>query len=215
MQQYSLNFDIFDDFLEENYIVSSSNLDAYNLIVKNFPNNFGINPYRKTLLLIGDKASGKTHISSIWANKYKATFLDAHSTMPNNIPLAVIDGVESYDETFLLHLFNYYNEENRFLLMTASSLPNFKLKDLESRINAIHIVRIGMPDHDMIKIMLMRCFSNRSIKISSNVIDYLAARVIRNCRYIKNTVAELDTASKSYKKAITIPFVKEVLNHHI
>lgn len=211
MQQYSLNFDAVEDFLEENYIVSSSNLEAYNLIIQNFPDHFGINPYPRILLLTGAKSSGKTHIASIWAKKFNGELLTPSSTIPNNSTLAVIDDIEAYDEISLLHLFNYYHEEKRFLLITASSIPDFTLQDLKSRINAINIVRIGRPDEEMIKILLMRCFSSRSLKVSANVIEYLASRMTRDYNYIKNTVAQLDLLSSSCKKPITIPFVKEVL----
>lgn len=211
VQQYSLNFDAIEDFLEENYIVSSANLEAYNLIIQNFPHHFGINPYPKSLLLMGAKSSGKSHMSSIWAKKNNAEFLTPSSTIPNKALAAVIDDIEAYDETSLLHLFNYYHEEKRFLLMTASSIADFTLQDLKSRINAINIVRIGNPDEEMIKILLMRCFSSRSLKVSSNVIEYLAARITRDYNSIKDTVAQLDQLSSSYKKPITIPFVKEVM----
>lgn len=209
MLQYNLNFCEVEDFLEENYIVSSSNIDAYNLIIKNFPSLWSVMPYPKALLLLGDKSSGKSHLSSIWAQKFKAETNITIDTKPSNI---LLDNIENYDQTLLLHLFNHCHEEGKFLLMTSSSIPNFSLNDLKSRINSVNIVRIYRPDQDMIRILLIRAFSKRSMKVPAKVIDYLASRITRDCKNIKDTVSLLDSISSSYKKKITIPFIKEYID---
>ncbi len=56
----------FNDFIE-----SSSNSLAYKYI-NQWPKNFGILPYNKTLIIRGPKSSGKSFLAKLWAQKSNA-----------------------------------------------------------------------------------------------------------------------------------------------
>lgn len=238
MRQYNLAFKAKQNYLEEDYINTSSNDSAYN-IISNFPNTWGIVPYPRTLLLIGPKAAGKTHLAYIWAKKAGAEFypktyhhnqseilhtpssraerldpgLPRHYVPRNNKHNIIVDDIENYAEEELFHLFNYAHEEGKYLLMTTSSKPQFALPDLQSRLNSVNTLYLDLPDEQLVKILLMRGFSNRSIKVGIEVIDYLSTRIDRDFYSIETIIEELDKFSLSDKRKITIPLIKEFLKN--
>ena len=229
MRQYSLDFKAKQDYLEEDYITTSSNASAANLIM-NFPNVWGVAPYPRILLLIGPKASGKTHLAHIWAKKAEAKFISSlchprdeggdpffdsdsspgenNKDTNNNI---IIDDIENYAENDLFHLFNLAHEERKYLLMTASSKPQFALPDLQSRLNSINTLYLALPDEQLVKVLLMKSFSNRSIKVAIEVIDYLSTRINRDFHAIETFIEALDKFSLNDKRKITIPLIKNFM----
>ncbi len=212
MRQYSLDFKAKQNYLEEDYITTSSNLAASNLIL-NFPTIWGVSPYPRTLLLIGPKASGKTHLAHIWAKKANAEFVTSLNHEDGNKDSNIIvDDIENYEEEDLFHLFNHAHEERKYLLMTSSSKPSFALPDLQSRLNSISTLYLDLPDEQLVKILLMKGFSNRSIKVNIEVIDYLSTRINRDFYSIEQIIEELDKLALSDKRKITIPLIKDFLN---
>ena len=209
MHQYSLEFQRQDDFLEENYVVSDCNASISDLIF-NFPIKWGVDPYPRTLLMIGPKASGKTHLANIWATKAKAKFASGEEISTFKNSNVIIDDIANYSEKDLFHLFNQTHEDGKYMLMTASSKPEFPLADLQSRLNAVLRVHIDLPDEHMSKILLMKGFSNRSIKVGVEVLDYLSSRITRDFSSIANLIEQLDSLALSSKRKITIPLIKEL-----
>jgi chromosomal replication initiation ATPase DnaA len=193
MQQYSLNFPLHTKYLPEDYIVTQANSLAYEVIIKS-QQPWGGLPYPYHILLIGPKSSGKTHLASIWSG--------------DNF----IDNIESWDEETLLHAFNQSHEDSNPLLMTASSLPKFALPDLRSRINSVRTLNLGLPDEEMIAVLLTRYFSARSLKVSGDVVDYLATRLERDFDAIRLFVERLDNYSLEVGRDITVPLVRKLLN---
>jgi chromosomal replication initiation ATPase DnaA len=193
MQQYNLNFPLHTKYLPEDYIVTRANSLAYEVIIES-KQPWGGLPYPYHLLLIGPKSSGKTHLASIWSGDN------------------VIEGIESWDEEALLHFFNQSHEDSKPLLMTASSLPKFALPDLRSRINSVRTLHLGLPDQEMITVLLTRHFSSRSLKVNGDVIDYLAARLERNFDTIRLFVEHLDNYSLEVGRDITVPLVRKLLS---
>ncbi len=209
MHQYNLEFQRQDDFLEENYVVSDCNASISDLIF-NFPVKWGVDPYPRTLLMIGPKSSGKTHLANIWATKANAKFANGEEVSTFKNSNIIIDDIENYAENDLFHLFNQAHEDGKYMLMTASSKPEFSLADLQSRLNAALPVYIDLPDENMIKILLMKGFSNRSIKVGVEVLDYLSLRITRDFHSIATLIEQLDSLALSTKRKITIPLIKEL-----
>jgi hypothetical protein len=67
VQQYIFRFTIPNKYHPDEFIVSSSNYQAYN-IIQNWQHGFGVNPYKFTLLIKGSSSSGKTYLTKIWQN---------------------------------------------------------------------------------------------------------------------------------------------------
>ena len=52
-------------------------------------------------------------------------------------------------------------------------MPQLNLADLSSRINSVNKVEISMVDDELMRILIFKQFSNFSIVISEEVINYL------------------------------------------
>ena len=78
MFQTILNFQYNEEFKEDDYIVSESNEDAYN-ILNNWNNNWGVKPYSSILALTGPKGSGKTHLINFKKRIFAAVNIDTNS----------------------------------------------------------------------------------------------------------------------------------------
>lgn len=206
MQQYSLKFPLQQTYLPEDYIVTEANILTHRVIM--FEQPWGVEPYPHHLLLVGPKSSGKTHLTHLWVQKYGGNFISPGSTGGS-----IIDNIELWQERDLLHLFNQYHEEKKALVLTASGKPNFSLPDLQSRINSLRSVSLTMPDEEMVMVLLMRHFSSRSLKVSGEVIEYLASRIKRDFDFIRTFIEQLDAYSLDNGRNITIPLISKLLNN--
>ena len=132
MNQSIFDFPPLEEFYEEDFIISYSNLEAYNAI------NHSENWADKRLLLVGEAGSGKSHIARIFSHKANAVFinlpLDLTAMHKGNLILEDIHNIADQDSLF--HIINFCKNNQTNLLLTASELPEFSLADLQSRINA-------------------------------------------------------------------------------
>ncbi|KJV54651.1 HdaA/DnaA family protein [Orientia tsutsugamushi] len=214
--QHTINFPNNSKYLEEDYIVTSSNFDAYQLI-KNWPSMWGITPYSKSLLVCGPPSSGKTYLANIWQRYANAVFMSSSDNIDQfyqTKPSFIIEDIDKthWTDKKLLHIFNILHENNKFLMLTCSIHPtNFILPDLTSRLSAVLTTKLHRPDDEMMKIVLMKAFSERSLKVSTEIINYLSSRLTREFSIIHDTVKLIDKYSLEHKRNITIPLLKELL----
>ena len=169
--QLLINFNLKKDYDEQDFYVSSSNKYAFN-IINGWPKWL-----KRTVNLYGEQYSGKSHLSKIFETK--TTCLNIESiNFTNEILLkfktkqALI--IENFNfnipEKLLYSLINIVEQENKYLLITSLKPINkfdFKLKDLNSRINNCLFVEIGAPDDELIYALI------RSYQID-NKIDILS-----------------------------------------
>ncbi len=83
------------------------------------------------------------------------------------------------DEAMLLHCYNYMKENDKRLLITSSISPkklNFKLKDLSSRILSTISVKILPASEELLRIMLIKQFSDKQLKIDLKVIKLYSSK---------------------------------------
>ena len=218
MQQMLLDFVHPKQFLKADFIVTEVNISAYDYVI-NWPLNWGVAPYSNALLIHGPSGCGKTHLAFIWQQE-----TNAYLVGPDEDLTIIIDKFENFifedidhkiwDEIYLFHTFNLLHEKHKFILYTSSNFPNeisYKLPDLKSRFNSIMSVGITYPSDELIKIILMRYFSEYKLKITLEVLNYMAIRVPRIFAEIKNIVALIDKIALAEKRNITIPLVKYVL----
>ncbi|MDF3047515.1 MAG: chromosomal replication initiator proteinDnaA like protein [Candidatus Midichloriaceae bacterium] len=193
---------------EDDFVVSLCNIEAYNALTKQsiWPDN--------RLLILGEEGAGKTHLAQIWAKKTKAMcFQEPFEQLYHSASSAIIaEDIENLSERELFHLINYCTQERKSLLMTAKVLPNFKLRDLKSRINATAKILIRAPDDELVEILMHKYFSLHQVKVDQEVFEFITRRVDRSFAAITQLTAALNEASLKEKRAITIPFVKEVLD---
>jgi len=106
-------------------------------------------------------------------------------------------------------------EQSITLLLTASCMPQFSLRDLQSRINASNKVLIKKPDDQLLKSLLLKHFYERQLIVSKDVLDYIFTRAERSFAYIELLVTKIDELSLEEKRNITLPLVKKVIEIYL
>ena len=203
----------------EDYIITDSNNFAFDLIIKMVKGeiNFG--------LISGPPYSGKTHLSKILiknASNYKALYIDRDYQnildkfeSSDILILENIDKVK-YDksEQDLFHIINLVKENNKKLLMTSRkriSEIDLNLEDLKSRLNSILEAKIKEPDDELMRLILVKIFNDKQLKINPNIIDFLVSRLERSYESINLFIEKIDKFSLEKGKKITIPLINDLL----
>ncbi|WP_395463352.1 DnaA ATPase domain-containing protein [Wolbachia endosymbiont of Cantharis cryptica] len=195
------------DYCWQNYIILDENKNVYNSVIDDLS--------WKCLILFGPKGSGKTHLAHIWQSINNAIFINVNNFISeirysNAFILEDIQNVQ--DEEMLLHCYNYMRENDKRLLITSSTSPkrlNFKLKDLSSRILSTVSVKIPPASEELLRIMLIKRFSDKQLKIDLKVINYILARIERSFCSVNKIIEKID--DESMGSNITIPFISTLL----
>jgi DnaA regulatory inactivator Hda len=195
-------------FLAENFFVSSCNKAAYDTVLGKWESH--------ALYLYGQKGAGKSHLASIWAQKFGAevVFCNAinHAEITGNI---VVEDIENCaDETALFHLFNHCKNSGTKLLMTSAILPSalpFSLPDLTSRLRACALASINEPDDELLGAVLRKQFADRQLLVDDAVIAYLLPRMERSFAGVTELVEKLDQNALAEQKNITVAFARKIL----
>ena len=213
--QILFDFKFNKNYLDQDYYLSSSNQDAYNLI------NCWPKWIKKTINLYGKKFSGKSHLASIFEKKttcikvFSEEFSDM--TIQNfKIKQALIieDLDENFSENLLYTVLNIIEQENKYLLITSLeplNKFNFKLPDLISRIRNCLIIGIKNPDDNLIFALLIKYLSDRQINIDKKLIEYIIKRIDRSYEKIFLFIHKIDKLSLKKGKPINLSTIKEAL----
>ena len=171
----------------------------------------------QALVLYGPQGSGKTHLAHIWAQRAHAVFIEA-PVLNKGARLVLEDaqrlcGNPQAEEMFF-HLLNQLKAEGGFMLITAHQAPvqwRVDLPDLRSRLLALPTAHIDPPDDAALMAVLIKLFSDRQLRVPPEVIEYLVRRIERSFSSAHSVVAACDAAALATGRAITLPFVREVL----
>ena len=216
--QLLINFNLKKDYDEQDFYVSSSNKYAFN-IINGWPKWL-----KRIVNLYGEQYSGKSYLSKIFETK--TTCLNIESiNFTNEILLkfktkqALI--IENFNfnipEKLLYSLFNIVEQENKYLLITSLKPLNkfdFKLKDLNSRINNCLFVEIGAPDDELIYALIVKNFSDRQINIDKKIIEYIIKRINRSYKDIFLFIYKIDHLSLQKGKPINLSIIKKILKQN-
>ena len=224
--QYMLKFSHPNFLGEEDFMITPCNQNAY-MAIKMWPNwqYFSLNIY-------GPKSSGKSHLAHIWINTIQSSLprpiqipiLSAHAIdmknlnkITNEYPYLVVEDLDSnINEEAFFHLYNNYNNSERFILFTSELPPSklgLRLPDLRSRLNIIPTVEILQPDDDMLIALIAKLFNDRQIIINQEILDYILKYSERSFDFVSKLVAEVDEISWIYGRAVSIPIVKEAIKN--
>jgi chromosomal replication initiation ATPase DnaA len=173
----------------------------------------------RRLALWGGADHGKTHLSRIWAHRGGAELLDgpALSGFPEvRSPGGVaVDDADRADEAALLHLLNTAHDLDRPVLLAARSPPAHwpvTLRDLASRLRAITVVEIALPDDELMRLLLLHWLAQRQMVASEALHDRLLLRLPRNPEALKAAVERLDRETlRSRRRTITPAMVSAAL----
>ena len=215
LNQLLLNFDLKQNYKNEDFYVNKSNFFAYNLIDK-WPR------WEKNILNIyGEKHCGKTHLSNIFKKKYKAFKIQANEFTNQNLKefkifesLILDDFDEKIDEKLMYTLFNIASQDNKYILIN-SLLPinqlKFKLDDFISRTKNCLFAKIDKPDDELMFAILLKNFSDRQITIEKKLIDFIIKHIDRSYGKIYEFIYKIDQISLKKKKSIDFKIINEAL----
>lgn len=165
------------------------------------------------LIICGESGCGKSHLASIFSgNHINASELTMERALSETAEKIVVEDVDLLkDEEALFHLYNRVVAQQGALLLTARNIPQFQLKDLQSRLNAAPKVYISMPDDALISAVLMKAFDDRQLIVEPKVIEYVIMRLPRSFDTIQKVIDIADKLSLSQQRKITIPLMREAL----
>lgn len=121
----------------------------------------------------------------------------------------VLEDIETIEDLILLNLLNMMIESDMQFVLTSNCWPiDIKLKDLSDRLNSMKRVDILQPDLEMLKIIIIRYFRVRSIKIDEKTISYLAYRLPFDLNLVKQILDDINHRSLIEKANISIKFLQ-------
>jgi chromosomal replication initiation ATPase DnaA len=176
----------------------------------------------RALALVGPPGSGKSHLAEAWRQRAGGRVIPASDLVLPQIPSFIADGAlvvedvrgERLDERGLFHLLNLTREENAFVLLTSRLNPlawNLELPDLVSRLKAVPVVGLGLPDDELLRGVIVKLFADRQIAADDALVSYLVARMPRELSAARSLVAEIDQRALEEKSNVTRAFVSRIL----
>ena len=171
------------------------------------------------LAICGPAGAGKTHLIEVWRARSGAAYLPvadfaAGDWMDMGPALAIDSIAGDLPEQDLLHALNWARAQGITLLLAGDRPPtawSMTLPDLKSRLHTLPAVTIGPPDDALLTAVLVKQFADRQLKVDPEVVQYILKRVERSFAAIRRTVETLDRRALAEKRALTIPFVRTVL----
>ena len=175
----------------------------------------------RALNIVGPSGAGKSHLAAIWQsvvqNSRRLTGLVAGQRLPNTA-FYVLDDVDlsrAWDEEALFHCFNRCAGETGGILL-LSQIPvgqmDWQLADLRSRMRAVNLARIDLPDDDLLFALLHKYFADRQMMAPPAMLSYLVKRMERSFTAVLKLAAAIDHLSIAEKKPLSVALARNVLN---
>ena len=213
--QLILKFPSHRAYKKEDFYVSPSNQEAYDLI------NSWPKWIKRTVNIFGPSKSGKSHLASILKNKTSSLQIESNKLnedvflkFKTKEALIIENLNDQVEEKLLFSIWNVAIQDNKYLLITSLKPINsfkFKLKDLMSRVRSGLIIGINLPSDDLISVILAKNFSDKQIKVEKKHIDYIIKRIDRSYEKISQFILTLDKYSLKKGTPFALKMIKEVL----
>jgi DnaA family protein len=132
--------------------------------------------------------------------------------------VVLVDDVDQLADDAQKKLFNVYNRQrdDGGILIAAGATPASRLplrKDLVTRLGWGLVYQLHTLSDDEKKTAMAEYARARGFSLSGDVIDYLLARQARDLPGLLALLEALDRYSMEYKRAVTIPLVRELLSN--
>lgn len=171
--------------------------------------------------LHGPAGSGKTHLSSVWAQRAGADVVAAAALEPALLaqidphrPLAIEDldraPLPAAAETALFALI----ERGQAMLLTGREAPAawpVQLPDLASRYRALLSFPLWGPDDALLTALAKKLFSDRQLTVPDAVVNQMLRALERSPGAIRDFVAKADAAALALKRPVTPGLIRELL----
>ena len=215
LNQLIIKFDYEQNFKDQDFYVSKSNEYSFKLLnswpkwEKNFVN------------LIGEKFSGKTHLSDIFLQKFKGIKIEAkdlNNEFLNKIKIhenIIVENISNeINENIFFSLLNIIDQDNKYLIITTTKPIvdiQFSLKDLNSRSKNFLLSNIEKPEDDLMFALILKNLSDRQITVDKKLIYFIIKRINRSYGKIHDFIYKIDEISLKRKKPIDFRIIKEAL----
>jgi len=215
LNQLLLDFNYQQNFRDDDFYVGKSNFYPFELINKwpKWEKNF--------LNIIGEKFSGKTHLTNIFLKKFDGIRIESNLLNDENLKKIkpyqniVLEDLDlNVNENLIYTLFNIIDQDNKYLLITSSepiAEINFKLEDLKSRTKNCLLAKIENPDDELMFALILKNLSDRQITLDKKLIDFIIKRVERSYGKIFEFIYKIDKISLKKKKSIDFKIINEAL----
>ena len=213
--QLILKFPSHQAYKKEDFYVSPSNHEAYDLI------NSWPKWIKRIINIFGPSGSGKSHLVSILKSKTSCLLINSNELdekiflkFKTKEALIIENLDEKISEKLLFSLWNIVLQDNKYFLITSTKPINsykFKLNDLISRVNSSLIIGINLPSDDLISVILTKNFSDKQIKVEKKHIDYIIKRIDRSYEKISQFILILDKYSLKKGSPFSLKLIKEVI----
>jgi len=213
--QLILKFPSHQAYKKEDFYVSSSNQEAYD-IINSWPKWI-----KRTVNIFGPSGSGKSHLASILKSKTSCLQIETKKLSDEIFfkfktkETLIIENLDrKVSEKLLFSLWNIALQDNKYLLITSKKPINsvkFKLRDLTSRVTSSLIIGINLPSDDLISVILAKNFSDKQITVEKKHIDYIVKRIDRSYEKISQFILTLDKYSLKKGSPFSLKLIKEVL----
>ena len=215
LDQEIIRFNNEQNFKDDDFYVSKSNKHIFDLL-NEWPR------WEKNFLNIsGKRLSGKSHLVSIFLNKFNGIKFKAKFFNNDNLKqiklhqnIVVEDLDKEIDEKLFYSLFNIIDQDNKYLIVTTiDPIVNlkFELDDLNSRSKNFLLQNIEKPDDELIFALLLKNLSDRQISLEKKLIDYIIKKIDRSYDKIFDFIYKVDEISLKKKRPIDLKIIKEVL----
>lgn len=211
MTQLPLKLVYETNFTRENFIISDTNRMAFSWVEQwpHWPSH--------CLILHGEKGCGKTHLAHIWQQRTGAKYPDRELFLSNPAEGScyILENIERIQsESALLHCFNQVRDQGGYLLLTSRVAPSalpFHLPDLTSRLQSVPEAALLAPDDNLLAAILLKSFSDKQLKVTSEVTDYILPRIERSFAAVHTLVEKLDIRAMEGRRNINVKLVREIL----
>ena len=210
MEQSYFNYNLKPGLAIDDFFVSTSNKKAYSFILNKKIDN-------KKILLIGPNKSGKTHLGKIWQKNNNAVSYENNFEIILNYKknIFIDDFFKNINEEKIFHLINHCSINKLTILLTSNKEVfehNFLLKDLVSRLKTFNLLRINLPDDDLIINLIIKLLHDKQIIIKNKeIFHYILKRIERSYEEIFLLIENIDKLSLEKKRELTIPLIKKLL----
>ena len=210
MEQSYFNYNLKPGLAIDDFFVSTSNKKAYNFILNKKIDN-------QKILLIGPNKSGKTHLGKIWQKNNNAVSYENNFEIILNYKknIFIDDFLKNINEEQIFHLINHCSINKLTILLTSNKElfeHNFLLKDLVSRLKTFNLLRINLPDDDLIINLIIKLLHDKQIIIKNKeIFHYILKRIERSYEDTFLLIENIDKLSLEKKRELTIPLIKKLL----
>ncbi|UZE95001.1 DnaA regulatory inactivator Hda [Alkalimarinus alittae] len=225
-QQLTLSVKLRQDASFENFLGAANQKNSHILL-------HALNSAELFVYLCGDQSSGKTHLLNASCNALEAQGKRVMFLSLKDIGVfdkQLFDGLESFDavmlddidllfddlerEEALFDLYNRLRSNGKMLTVTASqpvANQTLKLADLRSRLGAGLLLQLFKLTDEEKAVALKSKAKDKGLILGDETAAYIMKRSDRSLDELFALLDQLDDASLSAQRRLTVPFVKSVL----